>query len=129
MIARLTLLCAASLLAACASMTTGTSQSLSVETTPVAGASCRLANDKGSWQVSSTPGAVTVSRSYSPLTVTCEKPGHSQGVIAVESRTKATAFGNVLAGGLIGAAVDMGSGAAYDYPALVTVPLVKDGKN
>lgn len=31
------------------------------------------------------------------------------------------AFGNILFGGVIGAAVDAGSGAAYDYPTLISV--------
>jgi hypothetical protein len=33
------------------------------------------------------------------------------------------AFGNILFGGLIGVGVDMSTGAAYDYPALITVPM------
>jgi hypothetical protein len=33
------------------------------------------------------------------------------------------AFCNILAGGIIGAAVDMSSGAAYKYPAQVIVPM------
>jgi hypothetical protein len=31
------------------------------------------------------------------------------------------AFGNIIFGGVIGAAVDAGSGAAYDYPPLISV--------
>ncbi len=33
------------------------------------------------------------------------------------------AFGNILFGGIIGGAVDAGSGAAYDYPANIVVHL------
>jgi hypothetical protein len=33
------------------------------------------------------------------------------------------AFGNILFGGLIGAAVDVGTGAAYDYPSPIIVNL------
>jgi phosphoketolase len=39
----------------------------------------------------------------------------------VNSSTKGMAFGNILFGGPIGAGVDMASGAAYDYPNLITV--------
>lgn len=39
------------------------------------------------------------------------------------SHTKSLAFGNILFGGVIGAAVDVGSGAAYDYPSLISVQL------
>ena len=35
------------------------------------------------------------------------------------------AFGNILFGGVIGAAVDVGTGAAYDYPPLITVYMGK----
>jgi hypothetical protein len=35
------------------------------------------------------------------------------------------AFGNILLGGVIGAAVDVGTGAAYDYPSLITVLMGK----
>lgn len=33
------------------------------------------------------------------------------------------AFGNILFGGVIGAGVDMSSGAAYDYPATLSIPM------
>jgi len=33
------------------------------------------------------------------------------------------AFGNILAGGIIGVAIDAGSGAAYDYPSIIRVEL------
>jgi len=35
------------------------------------------------------------------------------------------AFGNILAGGIIGAAVDVGTGSAYDYPPSIEVMLSK----
>lgn len=34
------------------------------------------------------------------------------------------AFGNLKFGGLIGAGVDIGTGAAYDYPQVISIPLV-----
>jgi hypothetical protein len=34
---------------------------------------------------------------------------------------KSIAFGNILFGGVIGAGVDMASGAAYDYPTVISV--------
>ncbi len=110
----------------CASITTGQNQSLSIETradgTPVAGASCKLENDKGTWYATS-PGTAVVRRSYDDLNVRCEKAGHEPGVTAAKSSTKAMAFGNILFGGIIGAAVDAGSGAAYDYPSIIAVEL------
>jgi uncharacterized protein YceK len=121
----LALLAVALALAGCASVTTGTSQAVAVDTAPERGAACDLANDKGNWQLASTPGTVTVARSYSALTVTCRKDGAGLGVATVQSGTKGAAFGNIIAGGLIGAAVDMSSGAAYDYPPSVLVTLTR----
>lgn len=102
------------LLTGCASIVTGQNQSLSIDTEPT-GANCTLTNDKGTWYVNSTPGTVTVLRSYESLNYTCKKGSRSCSG-STKSTTKGMAFGNVLAGGIIGAAVDMGTGAAYDYP-------------
>lgn len=109
----------------CASIVTGHNQSVSVETrskqgSAVASANCKLSNDKGTWFVTS-PGSVSVRRSYSDLLVNCEKTDQVPGAANVKSSTKAMAFGNILFGGVIGAGVDIASGAAYDYPTLITV--------
>jgi hypothetical protein len=37
------------------------------------------------------------------------------------------AFGNIIFGGIIGGAIDAGSGAAYDYPPLITVLMGENG--
>jgi hypothetical protein len=118
------LLLAAPLLGACASIVTGENQSVSVQTAPVSGAECSLSNDKGQWFVPSTPGSVTVHRAYGALTVTCKKNRYS-GLAKADSSTKGMAFGNILLGGVIGAGVDAGTGAAYDYPAIITVMMTK----
>lgn len=113
------------LLSGCASITTGHGQPLSVETRdqsgkPVTGAACRLVNDKGTYFIN-TPGTVGVKRSYEDMHVHCTKEPLEPGAATVKSSTKGMAFGNILFGGIIGAAIDVGSGAAYDYPALLTI--------
>lgn len=116
-------------LTSCASIVDGSNQSLSVETIShgreVAGANCTLKNDKGTWFVS-TPGTVTVHRSYDDLNVKCTDAGYEPALITSASSTKGMAFGNILFGGLIGAGIDMSTGAAYDYPSLITVPMMAD---
>jgi len=117
-------------LTSCASIVTGLSQSLSVETVApdgddVIGANCKLGNDKGNWTVN-TPGTITVVRSYKDLNVYCTKDGFGQGSIAVQSSTQTMAAGNILFGGPIGAGVDAATGAAFDYPSSIKVLL--DGK-
>jgi hypothetical protein len=117
---------ASAALTGCASIVNGQNQPLSVETRnetgPVAGATCKLSNNKGSWFVT-TPGSATVQRSYGNLAIHCTKDGHPPGEMAVKSSTKPMAFGNILFGGAIGVAVDVGTGAAYDYPTLITVQM------
>jgi hypothetical protein len=124
MLAVIGALAGASTLTGCASIVNGHNQVVSVETRykgqQVSGASCRLDNGKGTFYVT-TPGTVTVHRAYDDMNVKCEKDGLQPGIATVKSNTKAMAFGNVLFGGVIGAAIDAGSGAAYDYPTLITV--------
>ena len=111
-------------LTGCASIVSGTSQVVSVETLHssgnVAGATCKLENDKGVYYVT-TPGTVTVHRAYGDMSVKCEKSGFDAGLATVKSSTKAMMAGNIVFGGFIGAGVDAASGAAYDYPALFQV--------
>jgi hypothetical protein len=114
-------------LTGCASIIDGSTQVVSVETRRgtevVSGANCQLTNNKGTWFVT-TPGTVAMHRSYDDLNIKCGKAGSEPGITTVKSSTKGMAFGNVLFGlfgGPIGAAVDTGTGAAYDYPSLITV--------
>ena len=111
------------LLSGCASIVSGTIQPISVDTPGCDGASCQLTNDKGTWFVKS-PASVSVSRAYGNLTVVCSKEGFGSATTTVASTTKGMAFGNILLGGVIGAGVDMGTGAAYDYPVTISVPLM-----
>jgi len=117
---------AVTMFSGCASIIGGSSQSVSVQTTKgetmLAGAMCTLTNDKGTWFVTS-PGTVSIHRAYDDLSVVCKKEGEEPGAMTIKSSTKGMAYGNILAGGIIGAAVDMGTGAAYDYPSLITVSM------
>ena len=117
---------AATLCTGCASIVSGQNQSISVTTASddndIEGAKCSLQNDKGSWYAT-TPGSVTVRRSYGDLLVTCKLDGVTPGTASVKSTTKAMAFGNVIFGGVIGVAVDTASGAAYDYPNTIRVAM------
>lgn len=111
----------------CASIVGGTNQPISVETRSttgesIAGANCKLENPKGTWYVT-TPGSVTVHRAYDDLSIYCTKTGEQPGIASVKSSTKGMAFGNILFGGLIGVGVDTATGAAYDYPTMITVQL------
>ncbi|MDE4130609.1 hypothetical protein PXK18_18350 [Phaeobacter gallaeciensis] len=110
------------LFTACASIVEGDQQSVSVETPDCPKAKCVLSNEQGSYYISSTPSSVIVNKSRSPLSVKCSKNDYDE-LISIESGTEGVAFGNILAGGIIGAAVDMSTGAAYVYPPTIQNPL------
>lgn len=107
----------------CASIVSGTTQVVSVDTPGCPGARCELSNDKGRYFVTTTPGTVTLGRSYNNLQVICTREGAASDPLSVASVTKGMAFGNILIGGVIGAGVDVSTGAAYDYPQFINVPM------
>ncbi len=115
----------ASMLGGCASIVDGTTQAITVSTPPITGATCVLKNNKGQWRVYSTPGVVNVHRSYGSLQVSCFKRYHHSAHAIEASHTKGMAFGNIVFGGFIGGAVDASTGAAYDYPSNIIVPMTK----
>ena len=80
---------------------------------------CTVLNDKGQWFVTS-PGSTMIQKSYGDLTVTCQK-GEASGSLTIQSSNNSNVWGNVLAGGIIGYAVDIGSGAGFNYPNLISV--------
>lgn len=107
----------------CASITGSKNQPVSIaavcEAEVVHGATCTLANDKGQW-FASTPGSVMIQKSGGDLAVNCKKQ-ESVGVGTFVSKSNGGIWGNLLLGGPIGAAIDAGSGAGFDYPASMTV--------
>lgn len=121
---------AAAISTGCASITTGTSQSMKVETytaqgQEVEGVICNMQNDHGSYQVS-TPGSVSVHKSDSDLTIYCATPGHPVAKGIVSSRGNLAQAGNILAGGMIGAMIDHNRGSAYSYPAWVRLVMGRE---
>jgi uncharacterized protein YceK len=88
-------------LSGCATIVSGSKQSVSVSTTPVQGAACVLHNSEGTWYVTS-PGSVEVHKT---------------------KKFGGATFGNIVAGGIIGAGIDAASGANYYYDNPLTVPL------
>jgi uncharacterized protein YceK len=114
-----------SLLSGCASIVDGTSQNVSVETPPVTGAACSLKNDKGSWQIVSTPGSAVVHKSTQPIFIHCQKKGYKTAYQNFQSSTKGIIAGNAVFGGFIGAGIDAADGAAFDYPPTMIVPMKK----
>lgn len=104
----------------CATLAGDSTQSLRIEAFTASGESvaharCRLQNSAGSYQVV-TPGAVSVQRSASDLSIDCAADGQPPAHAIVTSRVGAGMFGNLLFGGAVGAAIDHSKGTAYLYP-------------
>jgi hypothetical protein len=116
----------AAALPACGTITSGTSQSLTVLTEP-AGASCTLTREGAViGVVNPSPGTVTVSKSSRDIAVRCTRAGHSAGVNVVPAQLQGMTAGNLLLGGVIGLAVDAASGAISRYPESTIVVLAPE---
>lgn len=116
------------LVTGCASITGSRNQPISVTTThegkPVTGASCTLVNDKGTFYVN-TPGSVVVLKAYGDMSATCKKEESHVGVGTFQSASEGATWGNIVAGGLIGYAIDAGTGAGFSYPPTLNIEMIK----
>lgn len=112
----------ASVASGCATITTGTTQAITVDSEPQQ-ASCVLTREGQELGAVTTPGPVTVKRNASTLHVTCRKEGYEDGRVIMNSRYESATMGNVLLGGIIGSMVDASSGANTRYEQYVMVRL------
>lgn len=112
-------------LVGCSSIIEGTSQEIAVNTTP-AGADCALQREGMTIaRVNPTPGAATIRKDKHDITIVCSKKGYEQSTYINKSDVAGATVGNVLAGGLIGWAVDSASGADNKYTSPVNMSLSK----
>lgn len=109
-------------LAGCASITSGTTQAIAVNSDPV-GADCKLTREGQSLGAVKTPGPVTIKRDSRPVHVSCSMPGYEDGKVVLNSRYETATMGNMILGGAVGMMVDSSTGASNRYDAQVTVPL------
>lgn len=111
----------------CATILNGTTQSVSLETSPVDGAKCRLQNSEGSWFLT-TPGSVVVHKTKHNLDISCKKDGYKDAHVFLVPSFNFDTIGNVLVGGLAGITVDAFSGANWAYSTANIVPLIPVGE-
>ena len=113
-------------LSACATIFTGTSQRIVLDTNPQ-GASCDV--QQGGIMVAHvprTPDMVDVSKSSAAIEVTCSKPGYHTQRLTEISGANGWVFGNLVIGGLVGVVIDFGSGAAYRYQPSMAMDLDRE---
>ena len=119
----LPLLLLTGMLPGCATLVEGTSQSMTVATTPP-GAACTLdRNGERLGTIAPTPGSLRVDKSKNDVTLTCAKEGYQTATTSHSPKFVGTTFGNIIAGGLVGVVVDAASGANFRYPNEVQVEL------
>lgn len=106
-------------LTGCATIFTGSSQSIDVATTP--GATCELSNLEGDWTVV-TPATVQVQRGHDGLLVKCTKPGYEVAWTTVPSHLELWTLANILNAD-VGTGVDTYTGAIDSYPHTVELPM------
>ncbi len=122
----LSVLCLAVLLPGCATIMEGTGQTVSINTDP-SGALCRVSRNGATLgEISSTPGSVRVDKSKNDISVSCSKDGYKTATISQSPSFNGSTFGNILLGGIVGAGVDAATGANYNYPGTLHIPLSAD---
>lgn len=110
-------------LTTCATLVSGTSQRVSVETEPEGAACSVLQGGMPVGFVASTPGVVRVDKSSSALEIRCTKPGYGDAQQMQASGVTAWVAGNLVIGGLVGLVIDFASGAAYHYGSNMTLAM------
>ena len=121
------LVCPILLLTSCATLVNGSSQTITVSTTPQ-GATCTL--DRVGVRVAvigPTPGTIRLNKSKNELTVTCTKDGYETATVTHSPSFSFVTLGNVIAGGLVGVVVDASTGANYEYAEDVELTMVGQG--
>jgi uncharacterized protein YcfL len=112
----------------CASIVSGTSQSVQIKAVdtetnkPIKGATCIITTSKGmTFNVEQNPGMTTLNKSEGNLTVKCKAKGYEQKQIGVASSFDAWTIGNIIF--WPGVIIDVVDGAYLEYPSFVTVTM------
>ncbi len=115
---------AATCLSGCGTITQGTSQNITITSTPP-GAHCDLTR-KGEHvaTLDKTPGTVKVDKTKNDILLTCDLPGYQTASANLESGYGAGTFGNIILGGGIGWAINSATGADNKYPSTANVQFV-----
>jgi hypothetical protein len=101
--------------AGCASITKGTNQSVALDTPGVPGATCTLNSEAIGTKIVQTPVTMVLDKSQHNITVNCKKECYQDAVGLIPTSTETMAAGNVIAGGVVGLAVDAATGAMNKY--------------
>lgn len=110
-------------IAACSTITRGTTQAVAIQTPGVEKAECELRSEGIGTQTVFTPGSVVLDKSMHSVQVTCRKKCFTDGQGVIASHTEEMTAGNILVGGVVGLAVDASSGAMNKYEPQVQIAM------
>ncbi len=110
----------------CATVFTGTTQAISIDSQP-SGAACTLTRQGQRIASLETPGQITVSRSRRAIQVTCRKTDYQDTGDFLGAEREPASYANILVPLGVGTIVDSGSGARARYPATLIVRMVPVG--
>jgi hypothetical protein len=110
-------------LAGCATLLSGTEQQIKIITACkgiIMPTTCFASNDKGNWSFD-TPSTIKVNKSALELTISCK--GGLIGNYTYKATSNATLpmWGNIFAGGGVGALVDMQNSTGFEYPSIIVL--------
>src|SRR5262245_57064498 len=107
--------------AGCATITMGTTQSVSINAPQ--GAVCILSSSSIGKRTITAPATITLEKGTDNVAVSCTKRCYQDGAGVIESSVEPMTAGNILVGGVIGLGVDAVSGAINKYENHVTIPM------
>jgi hypothetical protein len=112
------------MLAACATITKGTTQVVAVNTPGIAGASCTLTSPAIGTLTVVTPDTISLPKASDNISVRCSKECYQDGAGVISSNMEGMTAGNIILGGVIGLGVDAVSGAMNKYSPEIQVALI-----
>jgi hypothetical protein len=118
-----TIIVAVLLVAGCATLAEGTTQTVAVDTPGAAGATCVLSSPRVTAVSITTPGVAIVKKGRDAIAVQCTKDCYQPSAGVLNSNLTAAVAGNILIGGVIGLAIDAASGASHKYDGTVSVAM------
>ncbi|MEN6543138.1 hypothetical protein [Parvibaculum sp.] len=114
-------------LAGCSTVVEGTSQRISVNTTPP-GAACEFTRHGESLgKIDPTPGSLKIDKTKYDIMIECSKEGYQKASYVNHSDVAGATVGNIILGGGIGWAIDSASGSDNKYEPTVNINLAQNG--
>jgi len=120
---KLVLLALVGVLSGCATLLDEDTQEISVSLQckeRMVRAQCVAENSKGRWSFKA-PGLVQVNNDYGDLNITCKVQYMPQFTVSVSALPTWNLAGNLLLGGIIGAAYDLHNNTGLKYPETVNI--------